>query len=216
MNKLLALIKKLGYEIKEEHEEQIKEAIPNTEGMLTQAEVDKVVEKRLKRERKLHETEIKTYEDKLEGLVTSEELEELKTKHETEKKELEKQVKAEKVTTAIKLGAQEAGAVDVDYILYQIQKKDYEAKFDDNGKLYLLNDKGEPMTIDGKVCGVEKIMTDLKEEFPAQFGEVKKTLQSPGDTNPAGGGNLDEATQKAAEIAKKHAEQRKHSVLLNK
>ncbi len=213
MDKLLGILKnvedlELTDELKDKitnvWNDAIKEAKGDTEGMLSQEEVNDIVQKRLARERSTYESELKDLRGKMEDLVDPDQIDEVKGEFEGQIESLEKQRNETVKEYELRLAAAKAGAKDEDYIVFQAEKKGLKDQLglDDNGNVVLVDEDGNPKKDDDdNLLTAESLVEGMKEEMPLHFGEDddsggseddNKKNKSSGPTNPGGGDLTDE------------------------
>lgn len=202
MDWFLALLKKLGIDVTKEDIKKILDSAdfkaeleksvpkPNTEGLLTQEQVDKIVQERLKRAEKVHEGELNALREEMKKLVDPAKITEVEAKFKDQLEAANK--KAEALTKEMKLreAFHKAGAKDVDYLMYQANQKGLTNRFtvDDKGNVSVIvigaDGKTSPaFKKDGKPMEMADLIDEMKEEFKAYFGE-QQPAPSPGPTNP--------------------------------
>ncbi len=205
MDKLFAILKPLGIDVTKDDIKKILESDDfkkvyeanwpkpvDTKDLFTQEQVNEIVAKRLSREQKLHEAEIKELQDKMKGLLDPSKVKEFEDKiKELETTSKENQAKLKK-EYELKMAAIKGGIKDPEYFEFLAQKdKLYDRiKVEDDGTLVVLDAQGNVLTEkDGKKFGPEKLIDELKENKPDLFGESAqpKPPWTPGATNPAGG-----------------------------
>ncbi len=210
LDKLLGVLKNAEVDITDELKSKISntwnealaEAKPDDD-LLTQEEVNSIVQKRLARERSTYESELKELRGKMENLVDPDQIDEVKGQFKGQIESLEKQRNETTKEYEIRLAAAKAGARDEDYILFQAEKKGIKEQlgFDDQGNVVLVDEDGNPQKDEeGNIKTAATLMESMKEEMPIHFGEVeqdeKPTPKSPGATNPTGGDDLSEEDKK--------------------
>lgn len=206
MDKMLEILKALGIDVtkddikkklesddfKKVYEANWPKAV-DTKDLFTQEQVNEIVAKRLAREQKLHEAEIKELQEKMKGLLDPSKVKEFEDKiKEIETASKQNQAKLKK-EYELKLAALKAGVKDPDYFDYLAQRdKLYDRiKVEEDGSLVVLDAQGNVLAEkDGKKFGPEKLVEELKGTKPDLFGESaqSKPPWGPGPTNPAGGG----------------------------
>ena len=170
----------------------------DTKDLLTPDQVNEIVARRVSREQKLHEAEIKELQEKTKGLLDPSKVKEFEDKIkelETTSKESQAAMKKE---YELKMAAIKGGIKDPEYFEFLAQKdKLYDRiKVEDDGALVVLDEKGNVLAEkDGKKFGPEKLIEDLKKDKPDLFGDAGGNEQSnrrwtPGATNPVGGGGM--------------------------
>lgn len=209
MDKLLAILKALGIDVEKDdikkklesddfkkvYETYWPKAV-DTKDLFTQEQVNEIVAKRLARQEKIHEAEIKELQEKMKGLLDPSKVKEFEDKiKELEEASKENQAKLKK-EYELKMAAIRAGVKDPDYFDYLAQRdKLYDRiKVEEDGSLVVLDAQGNVLAEkDGKKFGPEKLIEELKGIKPDLFGESAKPQWTPGPTNPAGsgGGNND-------------------------
>lgn len=200
LDKLLGVLKNAEVEITDELKSSItetwnnalKEIKTDTDGLLTQEEVNDIVQKRLARERNTYEAELKELRGKMEKLVDPNQIEEVKTQFEDQINNLEKQRTETIKEYELRLAAIKAGAKDADYVIFQAEKKGLKDQLsvDDKDGLVLVDKDGNPQKDDkGNVKTVASLMDSLKEEMPLHFEESGEPgpRRTPGSTNPLPG-----------------------------
>lgn len=207
MDKLFAILKPLGIDVTKDDIKKILESddfkkvyeanwpkAVDTKDLFTQEQLNEIVAKRLSRQEKIHEAEIKELQDKMKGLLDPSKVKEFEDKI----KELEAASKTNQATMKkeyeLKMAAIKGGIKDPEYFEFLAQKdKLYDRiKVEDDGTLVVLDDKGNVLAEkDGKKFGPEKLIEELKENKPDLFGESAqpKPPWTPGATNPAGDGS---------------------------
>ncbi len=167
IEELLELLKsEVGVdEVPGDLKEKINKVWPDTGDLFTQEEVDEIVQQRLARERKAHESEIEELESKLKERVPAEEKEEAEKEAEKVKKQAQKRVAefAKEKTLeaeAVKAGVRQEAVED----FVKIVDKD-ELKFEDD-----------------EVKGIDPLIETIKEEKPYFF--------EPEDEGSAGGSDF--------------------------
>jgi hypothetical protein len=206
MDKLLEALKKAKIEVTDDLKKNLQtvwdEAINKAkeEGkkdngdLFTQEQLNEIISKRLSRQEKIHEAEIKELQDKMKGLLDPSKVKEFEDKiKELETTSKENQAKLKK-EYELKMAAIKGGIKDPEYFEFLAQKdKLYDRiKVEEDGSLVVLDDKGNVLAEkDGKKFGPEKLIDELKENKPDLFGESAqpKPPWTPGATNPAGGGS---------------------------
>lgn len=206
MDKFLAILRALGIDVEKDDVKKKLESddfkkvyeanwpkVVDTKDLFTQDQVNEIVAKRLAREQKLHEAEIKELQDKMKGLLDPSKVKEFEDRiKELETAGKENQAKLKK-EYELKMAAIKAGVKDPEYFEFLAQKdKLYDRiKVEEDGSLVVLDDKGNVLAEkDGKKFGPEKLIEELKGTKPDLFGESAqpRTPWGPGPTNPAGGG----------------------------
>lgn len=206
MDKMLEILKALGIDVTKDdikkklesddftkvYEANWPKAV-DTKDLLTQEQVNEIVAKRLSRQEKIHEAEIKELQDKMKGLLDPSKVKEFEDKiKELETASKQNQAKLKK-EYELKLAALKAGVKDPDYFEFLAQRdKLYDRiKVEEDGSLVVLDAQGNVLAEkDGKKFGPEKLIEELKGIKPELFGESAqpKPAWTPGPTNPAGGG----------------------------
>lgn len=209
MDKLLEIFKALGVDVtkddikkklesddfKKVYEANWPKAV-DAKDLFTQEQLNEIVAKRLSRQEKIHEAEIKELQEKMKGLLDPSKVKEFEDKI----KELEATSKANQATMKkeyeLKMAAIKGGIKDPEYFEFLAQKdKLYDRiKVEDDGTLVVLDANGNVLAEkDGKKFGPEKLIEELKGTKPDLFGESaqSKPPWGPGPTNPAGGGGGD-------------------------
>lgn len=210
MDKLLEALKKAKIEVTDDLKKALQtvwdEAINqakeegkksvDTGNLFTQEQLNEIISKRLARQEKIHEAEIKELQDKMKGLLDPSKVKEFEDRiQELEKSSKENQAKLKK-EYELKMAAIRAGVKDPDYFDYLAQRdKLYDRiKVEEDGSLVVLDAQGNVLAEkDGKKFGPEKLIEELKGTKPDLFGEAAqpKPTWTPGPTNPAGGGGGD-------------------------
>ena len=207
MDKLFAILKPLGIDVTKDDIKKILESddfkrvyeanwpkAVDTKDLLTQEQVNEIVAKRLSRQEKIHEAEIKDLQDKMKGLLDPSKVKEFEDKiKELETTSKENQAKLKK-EYELKMAAIKSGIKDPEYFEFLAQKdKLYDRiRVEDDGTLVVLDAQGNVLAEkDGKKFGPEKLIDELKENKPDLFGESAqpKPPWTPGATNPAGDGS---------------------------
>ena len=226
MDKLLEIFKALGIDVtkddvkkklesddfKKVYETYWPKAV-DTKDLFTQEQVNEIVAKRLARQEKIHEAEIKELQEKMKGLLDPSKVKEFEDKiKELETASKENQAKLKK-EYELKLAALKAGVKDPDYFEYLAQKeKLYDRlKVEDDGSVIVLDANGNVLADkDGKKFGPEKLVEEMKETRRELFGETAPE-QNPfsfgGPTNPAGGGGNNDGPGKILGQKQKEAAQ---------
>jgi hypothetical protein len=187
MEKLLKVLKDAGVEVDDKLEGKIKNAYPdnNTDDLFTQNEVDSVVKKRINREQKVYEQQIKDLEDKLSGMIDPNKAEEYKKEIDNLKSERDNIRRSLKTDYELKLASKSVGVKDEEYFDFLVDKKGLKdrLKYDVQKDRVVATDKdGNILTENGKKLGPEVLIKELKEEKPEVFGETQKEISSA--TNP--------------------------------
>lgn len=205
MDKMLEILKALGVDVtkddikkklesddfKKVYETYWPKAV-DTKDLFTQEQLNEIVAKRLARQEKIHEAEIKELQEKMKGLLDPSKVKEFEDKiKELETASKENQAKLKK-EYELKMAAIRAGVKDPDYFEFLAQKdKLYDRiKVEEDGSLVVLDAQGNVLAEkDGKKFGPEKLIEELKGTKPDLFGESaqSKPPWGPGPTNPAGG-----------------------------
>ena len=203
--KLLEILKALGIDVEKDdvkkklesddfkkiYEANWPKAV-DTKDLFTQEQLNEIVAKRLARQEKIHEAEIKELQEKMKGLLDPSKVKEFEDKiKELETASKENQAKLKK-EYELKMAAIRAGVKDPDYFDYLAQRdKLYDRiKVEEDGSLVVLDAQGNVLAEkDGKKFGPEKLIEELKGTKPDLFGEAAqpKPTWTPGPTNPAGG-----------------------------
>lgn len=224
--KLLEILKALGIDVEKDdvkkklesddfkkiYEANWPKAV-DTKDLFTQEQVNEIVAKRLAREQKLHEAEIKELQEKMKGLLSAEKAKELEDKI----NELQERIKTEQAALKkeyeLKMAAIKAGVKDPDYFEYLAQKEKLHdrLKVEDDGSVIVLDANGNVLADkDGKKFGPEKLIEEMKETRRELFGETAPA-QNPfsfgGPTNPAGGGGNNDGPGKILGQKQKEAAQ---------
>lgn len=206
MDKLLEALKKGKIEVTDDLKKALQtvwdEAInkakeegkKDTGDLFSQEQLNDIIAKRLARQEKIHEAEIKELQEKMKGLLDPSKVKEFEDKiKELEKNSKESQA-ALKKEYELKLAATKAGIKDPDYFEFLAQKeKLYDRiKVNDDGSLVVTDKDGNVLAEkDGKKFGPEKLIEELKQSKPDLFGEVQQQQRwTPGATNPAGGSGV--------------------------
>ena len=225
MDKLFAILKPLGIDVTKDDVKKILESddfkkvyeanwpkAVDTKDLFTQEQLNEIVAKRLARQEKIHEAEIKELQEKMKGLLSPEKTKEFEDKI----KELEEASKANqaklKKEYELKMAAIRAGVKDPDYFEFIAQRdKLYDRiKVEEDGSLVVLDAQGNVLAEkDGKKFGPEKLIEELRENKPDLFGEAAqpKPTWTPGPTNPAGGGGNNDGPGKILGQKQKEASQ---------
>lgn len=185
MDKLFEILKGAGLELTDELKSKIESVWPDTDGLLTQDKVDEIVRKRLAREQEKHEAELDELRGKMEKLVDPSQVEQVKSEFNTQLEEAKKSRLAEKKLYELKLAATKAGAKDLDYLEYLVEKNGYQDRVDigEDGKLYVTKD-GKPVVDDkGQPLGLNALVEEIKAEKPDLFKPAKDigNPSNPGD-----------------------------------
>ena len=203
MDKLFAILKALGIDVEKDDVKKKLESDDfkkvyeanwpkvDTKDLFTQEQVNEIVAKRLSRQEKIHEAEIKELQEKMKGLLSPEKTKEFEDRiKELETASKENQAKLKK-EYELKMAAIRAGVKDPDYFDYLAQRdKLYDRIVEEDGSLVVLDAQGNVLEKDGKKFGPEKLIEEIKGTKPDLFGEAAqpKPTWTPGPTNPAGGG----------------------------
>jgi len=209
VDKVLEVLKNNDVEVTDELRSQIEDAMPSTDDLLTQQEFDDALDRRLGRERNLHENEIeqknkqiKQLKEQMEDLVDPEKIEEYETKiEELEKKDQEASNDFKK-DYELKLAAAKAGVEDEEYFDFLVEKRGLKdrLKVDDEGNIFATDKEGNIITSeDGKKFGAGKLIDELAEDKPDLIGSKEGGQDIGGDSNPSGS---DDTYKSAAELAK--------------
>jgi hypothetical protein len=128
------------------------------EKTFTQAELDKIVEKRIAREKKKlpGDDELKAYQDWKDGQKKQES--ENMTNLQSKVTKLEAELASERVSNALNMALIGAGVTDTDYMAFKI-KADNELTLDDQGN----------------IDGIDTILESAKTAYPGQFNKTEKT-----------------------------------------
>jgi hypothetical protein len=165
-------------------------AIPKPEGLLTQEQFDKAIQERLKRQEKVHESELTALREDMKKLVDPSKVTEVENQFKSQLEEARK--KAVALTKEMKLreALYKAGAKDIDYLMYQANQKGVVNRFnvDENGNVSVVNVGADGKTSpafgkDGKPLEFGSLIDEMKTEFKTYFGEQTPT-PTPGPTNP--------------------------------
>jgi Skp family chaperone for outer membrane proteins len=164
-------------------------AIPKPEGLLTQEQFDKAIQERLKRQEKVHESELTALREDMKKLVDPSKVTEVENQFKSQLEEARK--KAVALTKEMKLreALYKAGAKDIDYLMYQANQKGVVNRFnvDENGNISVVGADGKPVFgKDGKPLEFGSIVDEMKTEFGTYFGETGSS-RTPGSTNPLPG-----------------------------
>lgn len=125
---------------------------PDTDDLFTQEDVDEIVQQRLARERKAHESEIDELKEQMEDMVDPSEHNELKEKFETIDNKAQERVAETTKEYELKLAAAKEG----------VRKE----AIDDFAKVI---DKDKIEYEDGEVKGLDSLIEDVKENKPFFF-----------------------------------------------
>jgi len=137
---------------------------PDTDDLFTQEDVDEIVQQRLARERKAHESEIDELKEQMEDMVDPSEHNELKEKFEKIDNKAQERVAETTKEYELKLAAAKAGV-----------RKD---AIDDFAKLV---DKDQLKYDDGEVKGVDDLIENVKEEKQFLFEPEQDTSSGGSD-----------------------------------
>ena len=208
MDEILKILKQNDIEITDEIKKNLSNVVEkskNPSNSLTQKEVNKMVREQLDQEREAYETEIEELKTEMEELVAPDKVEEYQSRID-ELEETKTNMRSELVKDyELKMAALEAGAEDIEYFEYLVEKNKVKEKLqlDDDGNLNVTDENGNFLTENGKKVGVGKVIADFKEEKSGLFS-VEAEKNTSGPTNPAGSGELAEQRR---ENSKKVAEQ---------
>lgn len=206
MEKLLGILQKQDIKVTDALKQELqniwdqglaeaKEAAKKDTGdLLTQDQVNKIVQDRLARERSSYEGELKELRGKMEGLVDPSKVEEVKSGFEEQVQNLQKQQQDTKKAYELKLAAERSGVKDPDYFDYLVQKEGLydRIKIDEGGTLYATDTEGNFLVEDGKKLGPSRLVGELKEIKPDLFGVEEPPLKkTTGATTPPPGGGKD-------------------------
>jgi Skp family chaperone for outer membrane proteins len=196
MDKFLQLLKLLGLEVKDtlkteldkpEVKAAIEAAFKTPDGLLTQEQVDKAVQDRLKRAEKQHETELTALKTEMTKLVDPAKVTEVETKFKAELEAANKRIEAATKETKLRDQLHKAGVKDIEYLMYQAGQKGTLTRFtvDDKGNVSVVGADGKPaFGKDGKALEISHLVDELKTDFKDQFTPQK--TETPGATNPFG------------------------------
>jgi hypothetical protein len=106
-----------------------------------------------------HTAATKLIEDLKKNNAGNEALQTKVTEYETTIATLNEQLKQTQLDAAIKIALMQEKAVDVDYLAFKIKEQGEELKLDDNGK----------------IKGIDNIISDLKTQHPSQFSKETQT-----------------------------------------
>lgn len=173
----------------------LEKAVPKPEGLLTQEQVNKLVQDRLNRQEKVHEQEILGIREEMKKLVDPSKVTEVENQFKSQLEEARK--KAVALTKEMKLreALHKAGAKDIDYLMYQANQKGVVNRYnvDENGNISVVTIGADGKTSpafgkDGKPLEFGALVDELKADFKDHFGDTGVET-TPGVTNPFGGGN---------------------------
>jgi len=210
VDKVLEVLKNNDVEVTDELRSQIEDAMPSTDDLLTQQEFDDALDRRLGRERNLHENEIeqkneqiKQLKEQMEDLVDPEKIEEYETKIEELEKKDQKASNDFKKDYELKLAAAKAGVEDEEYFDFLVEKRGLKdrLKVDNEGNIFATDKEGNVITSeDGEKFGAIKLVDELAEDKPDLIGSKGDGGRDiGGDSNPGGS---DDTYKSAAELAK--------------
>ncbi|MDZ7703354.1 MAG: hypothetical protein U5L04_02590 [Trueperaceae bacterium] len=171
------------------------------QGLLTQDEVDSIVERRLSRERSKYEQQLEEERKKREQLKkqkererreekeeyrelyeeTQQELESVKSEYEQRLTSYERQVKEEKARGRLLKAAQQADAVAPDHIVAILNDR---VKVDEDGQIKVTDDSGELAT-DGK--GTPLTPENLVQQFVDENPHFQRAAPGRGSGGRSGG-----------------------------
>jgi len=198
MDELIKFLEENDVEITDDLKKEIKSIwnsnLPDEDDLFTQDDVDEIVKKRLAREEKLHEREIKGLEEKMEDMIPPEKVEKYKKAKKEAEEELEKYKTSQKIDYELQLSAKDAGVKDQEYFEFLVEKKGLKDRLitDDDGNVVATDKKGNILTEDGKKLGPAALVNEIKEEKPDVFGEEKEDGKDiGGGGNPGGSGPKD-------------------------
>ncbi|SDI95918.1 hypothetical protein SAMN04515654_12127 [Halanaerobium congolense] len=198
MDELIKFLEENDVEITDDLKKEIKNIwnsnLPDEDDLFTQDDVDEIVKKRLAREEKLHEREIKGLEEKMEDMIPPEKVEEYKKAKKEAEEELEKYKTSQKIDYELQLSAKDAGVKDQEYFEFLVEKKGLKDRLitDDDGKVVATDKEGNILTEDGEKLGPSALINEMKEEKPDIFGEEKEDGKDiGGGGNPGGSGPKD-------------------------
>ncbi|OEG63398.1 MAG: hypothetical protein BHK79_09045 [Halanaerobium sp. MDAL1] len=198
MDELIKFLEENDVEITDDLKKEIKNIwnsnLPDEDDLFTQDDVDEIVKKRLAREEKLHEREIKGLEEKMEDMIPPEKVEEYKKAKKEAEEELEKYKTSQKIDYELQLSAKDAGVRDQEYFEFLVEKKGLKDRLitDDDGNVVATDEKGNILTEDGKKLGPAALVNEIKEDKPDVFGEEKEDGKDiGGGGNPSGSGPKD-------------------------
>lgn len=193
-NKIIELLNKNEIELTDDLKSEI-DKVWETEtatgdNLFTQDELDDIIKKRLAREQKVYESEIKDLQDKLKGLIDPEKVQE----YEEQVKNLKGQLDDIKKNTAkdyeLKLAGTKNGVVDEEYFEFLIEKNKLKdrlvAQVNDDGQVevFATDNEGNILTEDGKKLGPEALVNEFKESKPDLFSAKKPEKAGGGGGNP--------------------------------
>lgn len=193
-NKIIELLKKKEVELTDDLTAQIenvwKEATATDEDLFTQEDVDSIVQKRVAREQKVYEQEIKGLQDKMKDLIPPEKVEE----YETQVKNLNEQLDEVKKNTVkdyeLKLAGTKSGITDEEYFEFLIEKNKLKdrlvAQANDDGtvQVFATDNEGNILTAEGSKLGPEALINELKDKKPDLFNAKKPEKAGGGGGNP--------------------------------
>lgn len=187
-------------------------AIPKPEGLLTQEQFDKAIQERLKRQEKVHESELTALREDMKKLVDPSKLSEVENQFKSQLEAAQK--KNAELTKEMKLreALYKAGAKDIDYLMYQANQKGVVNRFnvDEKGNISIVDAEGKPaFAKDGKPLEFGSLIDEMKTEFGAYFGEAAPS-RTPGSTNPIPG--FDQTKSFGQQLAEKNNESAKPAV----
>lgn len=171
MEKLLELLKRNEIEVTDALRGEIKSIWPDTEGMFDQEKVNEIVQKRLERERGLHEQEVEELRGKIKNLVDPNQYDQLKSEMEASRQDVEKRYSRDKKMYEVKLAAAKEQVNDLDYLEYLADKEGWYDRITDDLQVDVGGEK-KPITY---------LIEQTKEKRPEMFGVEKKQTKG---TNP--------------------------------
>jgi hypothetical protein len=159
------------------------------QGLFTQEQVDKVIQDRLARERKVHDKDLEDLREQMKKLVDPSKVTEVENQFKGQIEEANKKVVALTKEMKLREAFRNAGVKDVDYLMYQAGQKGLANRFtvDDKGNVSVVNVGADGKTSpafgkDGKPLEMSHLIDEMKEEFKTYFGEQQSS--TPGATNP--------------------------------
>lgn len=196
MDKVLEILKDNDIEITEEIKESLNslaEEGNETKTPLDQKEVNKMVKEQLEQERTAYENEIEDLKTEMKDLVDPEKIDEYESKIES-LEESKDNLKSELIKDyELKMAAVQNEVNDLEYFEFLVEKNRVKDKLQlsDDNELNVTDQDGNFLTEGGKKIGVEKIISEMKEDKPDLFtGGGKKNTSGP--TNPDSSVDLDE------------------------
>lgn len=205
MDKLLAILKSLGIEVTDALKEALKKAeniamieaafkVPD--GLLTQDQFNDAIGKRLKAVEKQHEIEVNGLKDEMKKLVDPAKVTEVENTFKGQLETANKRIQAMTKENKLREGLQKAGVKDMDYLMFQAEKKGIMGRFtvDDSGNILVIGADGKPaFGKDAKPLEFSSLVEEMKTEYKdyftggnSQTPERTNTWGTPGDPGSIG------------------------------